>query len=394
MQPHHPSFGHYSRSSSTAGMFFQRNTPQLGWTKKPADDTNTLKRDSNPLPHFLQGDSTSIPIPQAEKKKMKVPERFMSASTKPKSTDTGPVRESVDIDEAFAHFQPLRNSFIQQFRSNLGLRPKPSRDRSDRPNRSDTKSDTSETRSVSSSEETSNDRKFELHQRKERTQQRSPYIAPTDEGVRRAQGEAAEMFGRNTHTLSRRIKDGIDQYLQGKFLNGTIVGRGVLRQNMLTDVRTALAFQSDFAPSAIAYMQMYMADWKRACQAIAGLSIPTLPFNTPFSVHQLRVTSCCRDGDYVLLIESEYPTTSPESHSIRSPPAKLNFRVLIKVLHDGDFSTEQVNSIQVKGYELKVCDATLSDVLLSVFTIQFLAFQLFPAYSTMQFAPAAFGQKM
>lgn len=336
--------------------------------------------------------------------KLKIPDRFLSKQpTEAIAIHTVP--SSVDIDEAF--FQPLRQSWIKQYRTTMqppetssqitpstrrSLNSGQTDNQSERSNKSydniSNKSDPrSDTRSDTRSEtQTDSDREVNQEPRRsseiERT--RKAHIQNT---IHRIPRGTAERFGRNTHTLSRRIKDGIDEYLQGKFVDGSIVGRGVFRSHMLTDIRTGLAFSTDFAPSAIAYMQMYMSDWENARTAVAGLSIPVLPFNTPFTLHQLRVTSCCRDGEYVMLIESEYPSIAASEpkqqfYSLKTAPtSKLNFRVCIKVVHDGKFIPEQVHSTKVKGYELKSCEATLTDVLLSVFTIQTLAFQLFPSYS-------------
>mmetsp|Transcript_46494 Transcript_46494/g.91488 ORF Transcript_46494/g.91488 Transcript_46494/m.91488 type:complete len:301 (-) Transcript_46494:141-1043(-) len=258
-------------------------------------------------------------------KTVKMPERFM-VNTNPGCQDLNSslTRLSVDIDDSFAHFEPLRNSFVDRFR-----------------NDSNQKGDSAD-------------------------------WATHSQNMQQAT-EPVELFGRNTHTLSKRIKDGVDEYLQGVVVQGKIVGRGVFKPALLSDVRTGLAFRTDFAPLAIAHMRMYLTDWERVCSTVSQLlpaALPALPFNTPFNFNQLRVTCCCRNGEYVILVASDF-----EQHS-----RKRNFRCSFKVCHQGVFQPEHVKRTTITGYELKPCEAASSEILLAVSTVRALVCQAHPRH--------------
>jgi hypothetical protein len=104
---------------------------------------------------------------------------------------------------------------------------------------------------------------------------------------------SGDTVGRNTHTLSRRIKDGMDLFLQGRYdaNSNHIVGRARYDANMLSDVRTALAFSHDFRPIAISYMQTYIRGWDEACEAVSLLAAPPVPVSSLFALGERHVSA-------------------------------------------------------------------------------------------------------
>lgn len=120
-----------------------------------------------------------------------------------------------------------------------------------------------------------------------------------------SKGHDTDAYGRNTLTLSARIKAGMDRYLKGTFdpQSNMILGRGEFSEDLTQDIVTALAFAHDFSAVAIAYMHLYLEEWKDASRKVARLPVPlvrTLPFGRPFIFQGVQLLVCERDGEYVV----------------------------------------------------------------------------------------------